>query len=411
MLKIDKIQHTELDGVVNLPGSKSIGNRYLLMKAVAGAELDFLNLPDSNDILVFKRCLSSETGDCFFEDAGTPLRFYLAYAALRGNNERVIDGFERLRARPIKPLLEALESCGAVFKYLKEDYSLPLKVIQTLDKDTRELTIPASISSQFVSALMLIAPYFNFGLTIRLRGEMRSAPYVDMTRALMDRNGVRCESGESTIKIGAGQYLFDTVEIESDWSAAAFFYSLMAVGRRGEILLKGLFRNSTQGDSEMVTIYNAFGINSTFEEGGVRIRCEENCIEKVEIDIKDTPDMFPALCATLVSLRIPSVIKGVRNLRDKESDRVSAMAYNAKQMGAEFTMEGDDVLSIEFEAKPQDIIQVKAYGDHRIAMACSVFALKSVVIIDTEEVVSKSFPAYWEAFNNLYGDFAKKVSE
>lgn len=394
-----------------MPGSKSIGNRYLLMKAVAGLELDFVNLPDSNDIKVFKRCLDSDIGDCFFEDAGTPLRFYLAYAALRGNDERVIDGFDRLRERPIRSLLEALESCGARFKFLKEDYSLPLMVVQTLDKDTRELTISANISSQFVSALMLIAPYFNNGLTIRLSGEMRSTPYVEMTRALMSKNGVRCEYRESVIEVGAGQYVFESIEIESDWSAAAFFYNLMAVGRKGEILLKGLFPDSIQGDSRVAKYYEAFGIHTKYIEEGVKITYVERDIDKIEMDLRDTPDMFPALCATVVSLRIPSVFSGIRNLRDKESDRVEAMEFNASQMGAVLTMQGDDVLSIGFEDGPKESIRVKAYGDHRIAMACSVFALNTEVIIDSEDVVSKSFPAYWEEFNKLYGDFAKKVSE
>ena len=411
MLKIDKIQHVVLNGSINLPGSKSIANRFLLMKAVAGAELDFVNLPDSNDVRVLKKSLESEDGTCFFEDAGTPLRFYLTYAALRGNDERVIDGFERLRERPIKPLLEALEFCGAEFKYLEKSYSLPLKVIKTLDKDTRELSISAGVSSQFISALMLIAPYLNSGLIIRLKGEMRSAPYVKMTMALMNQYGVRCEYEENAIVVGAGQYLFDSVEIESDWSAAAFFYNLMAVGRKGEIFLEGLNQYSIQGDNKIVDYYRTLGVQTSFEVGGIRIRCEGDIPANFEVDLRDTPDVFPALCATVVALRIPSIFRGIRNLRDKESDRVEAMANNSKSMGAEFSMINEDELRIIFGSMPEVRMDIESYGDHRIAMACSVYAVAAELVIDSEEVVSKSFPNYWEEFNRLYGNLAQKVSE
>ncbi len=394
-----------------MPGSKSIANRFLLMKAVAGAELDFVNLPNSNDVKVLEKCLESEDGACFFEDAGTPLRFYLTYAALRGNNERLIDGFDRLRERPIKPLLEALEFCGAEFNYLEKAYSLPLKVVKTLDKDTRELSISAGVSSQFISALMLIAPYLNNGLIIRLKDEMRSAPYVKMTMVLMNQHGVRCEYEDNAIVVGAGQYLFDSVEIESDWSAAAFFYNLMAVGRKGELFMEGLNQDSIQGDNKIVDYYRALGVQTDFELGGIRIRCEGDCPANFELDLRDTPDVFPALCSTVVALRIPSVFKGVRNLRDKESDRVEAMANNSKSMGAEFKMINEDELSISFGSMPEDKIAIQSYGDHRIAMACSVYSVAAELVIDSEEVVSKSFPDYWEAFNRLYGNLAKKVSE
>lgn len=400
-----------LNGLINLPGSKSIANRFLLMKAISGAALEFVNLPESNDVRVLKNCLASEEGTCFFEDAGTPLRFYLAYAALRGNNERVIDGFVRLRERPIKPLLEALEYCGAEFKYLESPYSLPLKVVKTLDKDTSEISISANVSSQFISALMLIAPYLDKGLIIRLKGEMRSAPYVKMTMALMNQYGVRCEYEENAIVVGAGQYLFDSVEIESDWSAAAFFYNLMAVGRKGELFLEGLNQDSIQGDKTIIDYYRTLGVQTVFEFGGVRIRCEGDCPANFEIDLRDTPDVFPALCATVVALRIPAVFRGIRNLRDKESDRVAAMANNSKLMGAEFTMLNEDELNISYDSDPQGRIDIQSYSDHRIAMACSVYAMSADLTIDSEEVVSKSFPTYWEVFNKLYGNLAKKVSE
>lgn len=284
-------------------------------------------------------------------------------------------------------------------------------MVKALNKDTKELSISANASSQFISALMLIAPYLNNGLIIRLKGEMRSAPYVKMTMALMNQYGVRCEYEDTAIVVGAGQYLFDSTEIESDWSAAAFFYNLMAVGRKGDLFLEGLNQDSIQGDNKIIDYYRELGVQTDFEVGGVRIRCEGDVPANFEVDLRDTPDVFPALCATMVALRIPSVFKGIRNLRDKESDRVEAMANNSKLMGATFRMTNDDELSISFDSMPEEKMDIQTYGDHRIAMACSVFAMKAELEIDVEEVVSKSFPSYWEVFNQLYGNLAKKVSE
>jgi 3-phosphoshikimate 1-carboxyvinyltransferase len=411
MLKIDAIRNKPLEGEITLPGSKSIANRLLIMKALSGAEIDFRNLPNSNDVQVLDQIINSEEGDCFFEDAGTPLRLYLAFAALKGNQGGVIDGLPRLRERPIRPLLEALENCGARFHYLETAYCLPLKVAKTMDTSTTEVSVSATVSSQFISAMMLIGPYFDQGLSIRLIGELRSLPYIKMTMALMSGNGVRCEFENDCISIGAGNYLFNQVNVESDWSAAAFFYNFMAVGREGEILLKGLQKTSVQGDSYVSEIYRLFGVETEFVEEGVLIRCNGVIPEKIEIDVRDIPDMFPSLCATVVALRIPAKFKGVRNLRDKESDRINAMRQNCSSLGADFTEVSDDDLSIDYTSLPEKTIRINTFKDHRIAMACAVFAYQADLEMNDGEVVKKSFPEFWEMFNYLYGNLAKEITE
>jgi 3-phosphoshikimate 1-carboxyvinyltransferase len=411
MLKIDAIRNTSLKGEIDLPGSKSIANRLLIMKALSGAEIDFRNLPNSNDVQLLDQILNSDESSCFFEDAGTPLRLYLALVALKGNREKLVDGFPRLRERPIRPLLVALENCGAKFQYLETEYCLPLKVVKTIDTSTTEVSISATVSSQFISALMLIGPYFNEGLTIRLIGELRSLPYIKMTMALMSANGVRCEFENDCIHIGAGNYLFNQVSIESDWSGAAFFYNFMAVGREGEILLKGLQKDSVQGDSSVADIYQVFGVVTEFVKEGALIRCNGVIPQKFEIDVRDMPDMFPALCATVVALRLPAIFKGVRNLRDKESDRITAMQQNCNSMGANFTLASEDDLLIDFTSIPEKTITINTFKDHRIAMACAVFAYQADLEMDDSSVVKKSFSEFWDEFNRLYGNLAKEIAE
>jgi 3-phosphoshikimate 1-carboxyvinyltransferase len=232
-----------------------------------------------------------------------------------------------------------------------------------------------------------------------------------MSMALMSANGVRCEFENDCIRIGAGNYLFNQVNIESDWSAAAFFYNFMAVGREGEVLLKGLQKDSVQGDSSVADIYQVFGVETEFVKEGALIRCNGEIPHKFEIDVRDIPDMFPALCATVVALRIPAIFKGVRNLRDKESDRITAMQQNCNSMGADFTLTSDDELLIDYTSMPENTITINTYKDHRIAMACAVFAYQADLEMEDSSAVKKSFPEFWDEFNRLYGNLAKEISE
>ena len=394
-----------------LPPSKSIANRLLMIQALSDAPNVLVDVPESRDVLLLQKHLTNHEGECCFEDAGTPLRFYLAYAALKGNGGRIIDGFERLRQRPLRDLLEALESAGAVFEYLESAYLLPLKVKKTIDTSSTVFRLKGSVSSQFISALMLIAPCFDGNVRIELTDELRSAPYVEMTAKLMAQSGVSCVVRDKVIEIEHGKYHVGQNHVEADWSAAAFLYSQLAVAGSGQLLFSNLSMNSVQGDSRLFEVFELFGLTTTMKDELVCVEAGGKQVEKLELDLKDIPDMFPALCATVVVMQIPAVFTGVRNLRDKESDRIAAMQAASVGLGAEFTMLNEDVLQITNTGRRDETLVIQTVGDHRIAMACAVYAYCADVNLDDEKVVKKSFAGFWEIYTQLHGKLTKEVTE
>lgn len=410
-MRLNKIQKLRLDAQVVLPPSKSIANRWLMIQALSDTPSRLADVPESRDVVLLKKYLSDFGGDCFFEDAGTPLRFYLAYAALKGNDGRIIDGFERLRQRPLQDLLEALESAGAQFEYLDQAYHLPLKVKKTVDTSCHEFRLKGSVSSQFISALMLIAPCFDGSVRIVLIDELRSAPYVEMTARLMVQSGVKCVVRDRVIEIDPGKYQLEQNHVEADWSAAAFFYSQLAVAGSGQLLFPNLSLNSVQGDSRLSEVFESLGLTTTMKDGFVCVEAGGKWVEKLELDLKDIPDLFPALCATVVVMQIPAVFTGVRNLRDKESDRIAAMQAASVGLGAEFTMLNEDVLQITNTGRRDETLVIQTVGDHRIAMACAVYAYCADVNLDDEKVVKKSFAGFWEIYTQLHGKLTKEVTE
>lgn len=410
-MQLNKIQKLRLDAKVVLPPSKSIANRLLMIQALSDTPNVLVDVPESSDVLLLQKHLSNHEGDCCFEDAGTPLRFYLAFAALKGNDGRTIDGFERLRQRPLRDLLEALESAGAVFEYLDKSYHLPLKVKKTVDTSSQVFRLKGSVSSQFISALMLIAPCFDGSVRIELTDELRSAPYVEMTARLMMQSGVKCIVQDSVIVIEPGKYRVSQFQVEADWSAAAFLYSHLAVAGEGQLSFPNLTMNSVQGDSRLYEVFKLLGLTTTVKDELVCVVAGGKCVDRIELDLKDIPDMFPALSATAVALQIPSVFTGIKNLRDKESDRIAAMHAASIGLGANFIMLNEDALQINYTGRRDETLVIQTVGDHRIAMACSVYAYIADIILDNETVVKKSFVDFWEVYARLYGNFAKEVAE
>ncbi len=399
MLEIPMVTHKRLQGNIVLPASKSLSNRYLIIRAIEGSDTQIKNLSASHDTMILQQALEAENDERNFEDAGTPLRLYLAYACLK--DLRVsIDGFPGLRKRPLAPLLKALEQLGAEFGYLQEPYSLPLVIKKGIDISRNEVVIDAGMSSQFLSALLLIAPAFDRGLTIISSGRISSEPYIDLTMDAMRKAGVEVREGNGTYSVQPGPYvLADSPEIESDWSAATFIYAMAAVSDEVNLLIDNLDMRSLQGDALTAKIFESFGVSSSIEGRGIRLSKTGDAVKEFEVDVTHIPDMFPALCAVCAALRIPAGFTGIKNLRLKESDRVNAMQVNLEQVAVHLQHEGDDKVLLEYGVVP-DIRQYrfKSFGDHRIAMACSIFAFSKDTVIDDEEVVRKSFPGYWDLF-------------
>jgi 3-phosphoshikimate 1-carboxyvinyltransferase len=314
----------------------------------------------------------------------------------------LIDGSERLRERPLKPLLLALERAGAVFSFSEQEYSLPLRIEKGVDLTCTDITIDGSMSSQFVSALLLIAPYFENGLTLSLHAQPASEPYIDMTVALMRSAGVRCTKTGRSYTVPAGSYDTGLPIAEADWSAASFVYAWAAVSETVDVFLPGLRMDSLQGDAVVATLMESFGVLSLQEADGVRLSKKYAQAGPVHWNVQSIPDAFPVLCALGVLKNIELRFTGIENLRYKESDRLQAMEVNLRQCGAIFTYVSETEVQIKRTKHTNETYKFKSFGDHRIAMACSLFAFENEVELDDETVVSKSFPRYWEVFDQAF---------
>lgn len=395
VIELQSIQKKTLSGVVPLPLSKSIANRLLMLRVLSGGQTgtDFIHA--GTDVELMHQALNAGDDPFDFRDAGTPLRFFIAYAAVVGK-KGIITGNERLKLRPLFPLLSALEQLGARFEFLEKNGCLPLRVIRKTDLSSKEVSVDAGISSQFISALMLLAPVFENGLLIRTKGSIVSEPYIQMTSACLKSAGIQVTVRSGEIYTEHGQYGYPGLQAEADWSAACFPYGWAAASLQAELFLPGLKLASVQGDAIAATVFKNFGIES-FETGqGVRIVKKGEVCRRFEFDCSDCPDMFPVLAAVCSLLRIPSVFTGVRNLRLKESDRIAAMRENLLQTGAELTEDGQDSILLELVPLRKGKWKFYSFADHRIAMACSLFAFINDVIIDDENAVHKSFPDYWD---------------
>jgi 3-phosphoshikimate 1-carboxyvinyltransferase len=401
MLEIRQITNKELKGEVILPVSKSISNRFLIMQALTGGRTYRVGVSASNDERLLQNALEVRQGVVNFEDAGTPMRLYLAYASFLGL-DILIDGSERLRSRPVKPLINALEQLGAQFEFPGKADQLPVKIKKGVDKAISDVELEVDLSSQFLSALLLIGPYFDRGLLIKTKGKLVSGPYVEMTIDGMRKSGVRVYGENGNYKIEPGTYRFgEPLVVEKDWSAATFIYALASVADEAEIFIPGLFLDSVQGDRAAAAIFKTMGVVSTQKPDGITIHKAAFERKLLKLDFSVIPDMFPAICAVCAALNIPAKFSGVKNLVLKESDRIEAMRVNLEQTGTEIIMNEEDAIELLHNGKGISSYMFRSFNDHRIAMACSIFALQKDICIDDETVVKKSFPEYWNVFGKL----------
>lgn len=386
-----------LNGKIDLPASKSIANRYLMMCALSEPQKTIGGLSESTDSQILERALFQPAEIIDFKDAGTPLRFYLTYASLLGIS-CIIDGNERLKQRPIAALLQALTRLGARFEFLENENQLPLKVVNKVDLNLDEVSIDAGLSSQFVSALLLIAPRFNRGLNVKIKGDQVSKPYTEMTMFLMRQAGVQVEETADGFHVSNAHYqLTESINIEADWSAAAFVYALVALIPNSNVFLPRLSLNSAQGDRKVAEIFELFGVVTISEASGLRIMCERRKKPNdLKLDFTAIPDAFPIISALCAATQTAAEFTGIRNLHLKESDRVEAMKINLLQTGCIIDQVNEDKVKLRYvESNPQNL-KFDSFGDHRIAMACSIFSALTDIEVINEAVVSKSFPNYWD---------------
>jgi len=396
-LILDYRHINKIEGNWILPASKSLSHRYLIAQALSKVDFNLQNISESNDTSVLKENLALEEAPFYsFKDAGTPSRLFIAYASLTGLSG-VIDGNEELRNRPFSPLLKALQDLGAEFEYLEHEYSLPLKVKKTVNLLKNEVTIDNTFSSQYVSALMMIAPYFKHGLTIHLENQLTSISYIEMTKEVMKNCGIKVEFLNQKICVENGNYKPPkNVFIESDWSAASYPLMFAEVLNESNLFLPNLSLNSVQGDKVVSKFFK--NIHFIEENHGLRIiKSKTKQGQDNEYDLINCPDLFPTLLSTLVFKKVQCKLKGIQNLKFKESDRVGSMLFNLKETVK--VNVGENELEINHNDYLDGVnipLKINSFKDHRIAMAMSLFSLKYPIEIDDVEVVNKSFPRYWE---------------
>jgi 3-phosphoshikimate 1-carboxyvinyltransferase len=389
-----------LTGNVQITGSKSESNRLLILQKLF-PQLEISNLSNSDDTMVLQKALNSKGKEIDVHHAGTAMRFLTAYFASREGREVVLTGSERMQERPVKVLVNALRQLGADITYLKNEGFPPLKIIgKKLNKN--EVTVEANISSQYISALMLIAPSLPNGLVIHLEGHITSVPYIDMTLKLLQACGIKGNFEESQITIEPKVNLAPVaVTVESDWSSASYFYSMVALSREARITLSSFKQFSYQGDKLVAAIYRQLGVDTVFEEDQITLRRTSFKKPKaLDLDLTSSPDLAQTIAVTCFGLGLKCDLKGLHTLRIKETDRLHALKTEITKLGGLVEITADS-----FHLQPSEGIKsgvkIETYNDHRMALAFAPLAIKKPVEIADGEVVSKSFPGYWEDLEKI----------
>ncbi|MCP1301738.1 3-phosphoshikimate 1-carboxyvinyltransferase [Chryseobacterium sp. S0630] len=403
-----KLEKSKLVGnkTVQISGSKSISNRLLILESLFN-NIKIGNLSNSQDTQLLKKALSENTEVVDIHHAGTAMRFLTSYYSIQEGKTTVLTGSGRMKERPIKNLVTALRDLGVEIEYMENEGFPPLKITGRKITQT-SVNVPANISSQFITSLLLIAGKLENGLVINLVGDVTSRSYIEMTLDILTRFGITSTFEGNTIKVEPFTPDNNTevvhYEVESDWSSASYFYSICALGRK-TIHLKSFYKASTQGDSAIANIYEKFfGIKTTFSEDEHQLTLEPqpdfSFPEKIVLDMNDCPDIAQTLCVTAAALKIPFEISGLGTLRVKETDRLLALYNELKKLGTETEITDLTIQSISF-GEPEDDISIKTYQDHRMAMSFAPFSLIKELNIEDEDVVEKSYPMFWKDLESI----------
>jgi 3-phosphoshikimate 1-carboxyvinyltransferase len=382
---------------IHIPSSKSISNRMLIIRALAGSATPLLNLSESDDTVVLSKALDNEEVVKDVGHAGTAMRFLAAYLTTQPG-EVILTGSQRMKQRPIGPLVDALKQVGARIKYMENEGCPPLS-IKGGGLTGGSIEIEAGISSQFISALMMIAPVLEGGLTIQLKGDVVSATYIEMTLSLMNSCGAGARFDGKRIMVPQGRYDVEDFNVESDWSGASYWYQVAALLPGSEISLPNLSRDSLQGDSALVQIFEMLGVQSSFNEEGLLLRSQKMELpDHFEYDFTGCPDLVQTCAVILCALGISFRFTGTTTLRVKETDRIRALQIELERVGKVLTADPDgEWLAWEgVRCEPQSDPVIRTYHDHRMALSFAPLAIPlGSITIEDPGVVSKSYPGYW----------------
>lgn len=400
-LHLSTPSQTLIKSEVKITGSKSESNRLLLLQALF-PNIKISNLSNSDDAEVMQKGLQISKGVVDIHHAGTAMRFLTAYFASQENKEVTLTGSKRMTERPIKVLVEALRSLGAEINYIDNEGFPPIK-IKGKKLVKHKVSLPADISSQYISALLLIAPSLGNGLELELVGKITSVPYIKMTLGLLSQIGVANSFEGNTIKVSPKDAVESATQVvESDWSSASYFYSIVALCDIGtEISLTAYNKNSLQGDSVLKDIYKVFGVETNFLDHQVilkKIANPENT--NFNFELANAPDIAQTIAVTCFGLGVGCHMTGLHTLKIKETDRLEALKTELTKLGAPISVT-DRTLTLEASKEIKSEIAIDTYNDHRMAMAFAPLALKTSLFVNDAEVVSKSYPDFWKDMENL----------
>lgn len=409
ILQISKADRN-INGEIQLAGSKSIANRVLIILALAAKKFEILGLPTAKDTVTLNALLK-QTDNLVYDagHAGTTFRFLTAYLALQPQTH-ILTGSERMKQRPIGKLVSALNALGFDIEYIENEGYPPLKINPPTNDIKSGISIAADTSSQYITALLLIAPSLPHGLKLTLEGDIVSRPYIEMTLALMKNFGVSSTWVENTISVEKQNYIAKTFTVEADWSAASYYYALACISDRCNLKLKGVFEYSLQGDSVIAKIGTQFGVQSHFDSEGVTlIKTEKKQPDIFEYDFKECPDIAQTLAVICGATGTQGLFSGLETLFIKETDRIAALKTELAKVGVSFTKlpkrfsakTDKQFFMIEGTAAFTDIPQFTTYDDHRMAMAFAPLALLHSIKIEAPKVVEKSYPEFWEDFTKI----------
>jgi 3-phosphoshikimate 1-carboxyvinyltransferase len=394
-----------INTTINLVSSKSESNRALIINALEGFRCELKNISTARDTQTMKSLLNSSDYIADVLDAGTTMRFLTSYFAVTGQN-KMLTGTARMCERPIGILVDSLRELGAKIDYAKVEGYPPLVLKGFEYNGITELTIRGDVSSQFISSILMIAPKLPQGLTVKLIGEVGSKPYIEMTIAQMRMFG--CEVvvnwNDNTIKVSNTPYNASKYIVESDWSGASYWYSVVALANEAEIKLVGLRENSLQGDSAIVGIMNKLGVESVFTHDGVILKkiAHQTSFEQ---DFSQCPDLCQTISVICAAKGIEAVFTGIESLKVKETDRVLALQNELKKIGADLvetkTNDSYKIIPSKTLGQSKTAVEFATYDDHRMAMAFAPLCLMQPIIINHPEVVAKSYPSFWEDFRKI----------
>jgi len=392
---------------IQLSGSKSISNRFLILNQVFHSNLSFSNISDSEDTQLLQKAfqkIKNKTREIInVHHAGSDMRFLTALLSVT-EGEWTLTGSDRMKERPIGELVEALKSLGAEITYLENENFPPL-LIQGKKLKGGRIEIDSSVSSQFISALLLIAPTLEIGLEIKLKGKTVSRPYIDMTTEILKNFGIKLDVSENAIHVYKSQiadYKF-TIAVESDWSSASYWYSICSLAANAQIELSFLHKTSWQADSILPDLYKDLGVKTTFKLNSIVLTSIKPKLNEFLYDFTNCPDIAQTIAVTCVGLGIKASLTGLQTLKVKETDRLVALKTELEKFGAEIRITKDSLQIKSYSLKPKRLTHtVSTYNDHRMAMSFAPLALVHENLkIDDPSVVTKSYPSFWEDLKSV----------